>query len=198
MIRINLLPVRELKRRAALKNQVTMYFVAIVAVLALMGFLYWTNQTSYQDRVSLKEELDVKKKDLEEKVKKVTELTQKQELLQRKIDIIAEREAKRAGPLQLLVEISRNTPDKSAWLESLAQAQSTVTLGGLALNLETVANYTESLKEREFFSEAKMGNVNDENRPEIRLKRFVITCTIAPPKVSEEDMPAGQKNAQTK
>ncbi|HSX78979.1 MAG TPA: hypothetical protein VLQ80_10465, partial [Candidatus Saccharimonadia bacterium] len=110
MIRINLLPAREARRRVELRHQLQ---AAIVVVLAVVGGSVWayTIQNSelaarQQDLVGVEEEI----KRLEEIIKEVQKFETQKTQMEKKVGAIEDLKLKQNRPARLLEDISHSIP----------------------------------------------------------------------------------------
>jgi type IV pilus assembly protein PilN len=178
LIRINLLPIREFKRREQLRRQVAVFGLSIVFLIIVMGFLYVGAQSTTRDLKAERDALALKEAELKKKVALVDQLKKEQDGLQAKLNVISELETRRSGPVRVLDEISRWIPPDRAWLLGLGQAGDQLTLTGVAMDNETIALFMNRLEDSDWFQNVELVRSAQEIRNEIRLKSFSITCSI--------------------
>jgi hypothetical protein len=125
-----------------------------------MGAFYLSQYSTVLDLRAEKEELSTKEVELAKTVKEAEELKKEQEDLQRKVEVIQSLEARRQGPVRVLVEITRSLPDQKAYLESLSKklvgGKDTVTLTGVAIDNETIAGYMSGLESTDLFTDVEL------------------------------------------
>lgn len=147
MIRINLLPIEEWKRKASIKKHVTIYLVTVAILIVALGFLYVRVNASLAELKEEKEALVDREAIWKKKVVKVDELKEQQEVLYLKLEVIDGLQAERRGPVRILDEISRRTPPGRAWLLDLNKSNEQLTLKGIAMDNETIAVYIQRLSQ---------------------------------------------------
>ncbi len=181
MLRINLLPVRQLKKRAKARNQILSAIVAFCCLLILLGLfgIYQTGtinalETQISELTKLKKSFAPILADIETMKKQKAEL-------ERKTAIINTLRAESSLTVRVLDEVANNVDNRRMWLSSLSQEGSTLSLTGIALDNETVAQFMDKLKESPFIVEVNLTSSSLQVISERNLKSFVMTCTIAQP-----------------
>src|SRR5574341_1290865 len=145
MIRINLLPAREARRRLALLRQL---FVAVVVVAAAIGGGIWgymaqnsNLETHRQELASLEEEI----KHLEEVIKEVKQFETKQAALDKKVGAIEDIKITQRRPARMLADISRSLPEQM-WLVSIKETATGIQISGKSFDHVGIAAFMENLE----------------------------------------------------
>jgi type IV pilus assembly protein PilN len=173
MIRINLLPAREARRRVELRRQVQ---VAIVAVLAAVGGGVWgytlqnnSLEARQQELAGIEEEI----KRLEAVIKEVQKFETKKVLLDKKVGAIEDIKIKQRRPARLLDEISRSLPEQM-WLVSVREAGGGLQISGKSFDNVGIAAFMENLERSSSF-----GNVElVESKSELLQGKQVVAFTV--------------------
>jgi type IV pilus assembly protein PilN len=144
MIRINLLPVRQGKKREAGRQVVALFAAALVAALVL-NFLWWNSRASVASRndqeiAGLTAEIDKLKKE----IGKVDEIKQRTKEVQEKLKVLDELKKGRSGPVRLLDALATAMP-KKAWLKDFDEKSNQVRMTGFATSHDEVAEMMRSL-----------------------------------------------------
>ena len=177
MIRINLLPWREARRKAHnLQFYILMGMVAgLAASIVLLGHGYYATRLSTQTERNkfLKDENAQLDKEIEE-IKKLKE--EIQALLSRK-QVIETLQADRAQTVYLLDQLVRQTPD-GVYLKSIRQTGSKVNLSGYAQSNARVSTLMRNLEASPYLEnpdlvEIRVANVNNK-----RLSEFNMNVSI--------------------
>lgn len=177
MIRINLLPWREARRKAHnLQFYILMGMVAgLAASIVLLGHGYYATRLSTQTERNkfLKDENAKLDKEIEE-IKKLKE--EIQALLSRK-QVIETLQADRAQTVYLLDQLVRQTPD-GVYLKSIRQTGSKVNLSGYAQSNARVSTLMRNLEASPYLEnpdlvEIRVANVNNK-----RLSEFNMNVSI--------------------
>lgn len=184
MIKINLLPVRAAKKKEAVQRHVVLFGIGLAAVITVGvgAFLVASTQlTEIEDENKvLKSEIEDLKKILGE----IAVYQEKEELLQKQLEIIKKLRANKTGPVHMLDEISTYTPEK-LWLTSIKEVGGRVELEGVSINNEVIATFMQRLDESPYLSEVFLVSIEAEDEGELRLKRFQLTARLVVPTRAE-------------
>lgn len=194
MIRINLLPVRVSRAREAAIRQLVGAGLGLLVLLVICFGVY----TSLASHISeLTERNDQLTRDIERQkqvIGQVEEFTKKKEALQKKLGIIDTLKAGKTGPVHMLDEIASNIPEK-CWLTSLSELNRKVTLTGVAVNNEVIADFISKLERSGYFVDVYLVSTQQkEDKDGLKLKEFQVTARMTTP---EEKKAAGQDVAGT-
>jgi len=177
MIRINLLPWREARRKARnLQFYILMGMVAgLAASIVLLVHGYYATRISTQTERNrfLKDENAKLDKEIEE-IKKLKE--EIQALLSRK-QVIETLQADRAQTVYVLEQLVRQTPD-GVYLKSIRQTGAKVNLSGYAQSNARVSTLMRNLEASPYLEnpdlvEIKVANINNK-----RLSEFIMNVSI--------------------
>lgn len=126
--------------------------VALMIGLAITGGRWYMLQSTVTELTGIKSDRTTERNELQQYIDKVEELEAKRAELKAKIDTIRQLKENQKGPVRILDEISRAMPDL-VWLTGLNLAQTHLTINGMALDENAVANYVDNLNASPFFSE---------------------------------------------
>ena len=173
MIRINLLPAREAKRRIALRRQLQ---VAVVAVVAASGGGVWgymaqssSLEARQQELASVQEEV----KRLEAITKEVQKFEKQKALLDKKVVAIEDIKIKQHRPARLLADVSRSLPDQM-WLVSIKDTNVGIQISGKSLDNVGIAAFMENLERSPSFENVELV----ESKSELLQGRQVVAFTV--------------------
>lgn len=181
MLRINLLPIRQLKKRAKARNQIASYIALLIFLLLILGtvgFLQATKITSIEDSISgLKKEKEKYAPILAE----MKRLEQVKKDLENKINIINTLKRDSSITVHILDEVANKIDNKRMWLDSLKQQGQSLSLTGTALDNRTIAQFMDALKESPYISDVSLSNASLKNVSGRDLKGFSLDCSITSP-----------------
>lgn len=182
MLRINLLPVRQLKKRAKAKNQILGFgfiFICLVGILCLV-LIYQTGKIkSIQSNIT---ELTNEQKRLAPEIAAVDKLKKDKEELDRKISIINQLKAESSLTVRVLDEVANVVDNSRMWLTTFTQQGNSLSLTGVALDNQTVAQFMDALKKSPFIQTVNLSNSSLKKISDRNLKEFVLACDISQPK----------------
>ena len=194
MIRVNLLPHREIRRRR-LQQQ---FFITLGIVVGLgigIWFLVHTSLNStYDSQVSRNTYLtaEIKKVDKEiEDIKKLKEMTAA--LLARK-KVVETLQSNRAEVVYLLDDLARQLPD-GMYLKAVKQEGSRVTINGYTQSQARVSTLMRNLEASQHLDRANLIEIKAVPQANTRINEFTLNVNIARPK---EDDSKGAKTASAK
>lgn len=185
MIRINLLPVRQIKQRIRTKNEVLAFaslFCLLLAALALVNYIQNNTIASLkQTQAQLRQE----KAKYQNVLKQIEELKRKQTLLATKLKVIKDLKANSQLPVRVLDEIARRTPSSRMWLKSLTVTSGAVSLSGIALDNATIAQYMDTLDAGLYFSKPELKSSSMTVVANQKLKSFSLSMATEKPTPTE-------------
>lgn len=194
MIRINLLPHREEKRKARREQ-----FYALAGLMLALGGLIWFLGftvingyiTTQEGKNSfLKSEIAVLDKQIEE-IKKLKEQTDA--LLARK-QVIESLQANRAETVYLFNELARQVPG-GIYLRSVKQAGQKITLSGYAQSSARVSTLMRNLDESPLLERPDLVEIKAVTVDKRRLSDFTLNIHFTRQTVEDAKKPAGPKPA---
>jgi len=181
MLKINLLPIRQLKKRAKAKKHLfgmLLAFLITLAALALVGFLQAKNISMLQTSIAnLKKETDTYTPTLN----KIAKLKKEKIELDRKTGIIKKLKSDSSLTVRVLDEVANRVDKNRIWLQSLNQQSGSLRLTGVSLDNQTVAQFMDSLKASPFVTNVTLTNSSLKVISGRNLKAFSLTCTVAQP-----------------
>jgi len=159
MIRINLLPVRVSKKKAAGKQQLLLFALLIVA--AWLGNFAWASSraselgTREAKVKATREEIA----QLDRIIGEVKNIKDQQAALREKLDILAQLKANRSGPVRVLDALATVTP-KRLWLTKLEEKGGKLTFTGSAATIDDVSEFMTALKANPHFAGIELAKTN--------------------------------------
>jgi len=196
MIRINLLPHREAKRKQKQKA-----FVAMLVLGGLLGAAVVLLVGGWNaSRIAIQEQRNLALKNenakLDKKIKDIATLKEEIEALKSRQQAVEDLQGDRNQPVYLLDELVRQTPD-GVFLKSVKQDGQRVFLNGVAQSQERVAELLRNLSgqspwlEAPDLTEVKAATVT-QNKAARKVVEFTLAVNIKRPReVEEEGEPAG-------
>lgn len=177
MIRINLLPVKALQAEVTRQREIIIGSVVLATVVALLvgTHFYQAYQLSQlqTELTTLRSELQA----LNVKVKEVGDLQNKIKDLRSKNKIIADLNKKKSGPVLVMESLSNATPG-SLWLTDLKESGGSVTMNGLAVDNQTIADFLKSMAASKYFNNVELIETTQGAGPTASLKKFSIKTGV--------------------
>lgn len=186
MLKINLLPVRQLKKRAKAKRQLigmVILFTLVLACLAAAAVLLTQKINNLESDIIA---LNKKKESYTPTLNKIAQLKKNREELDRKTGIIHKLKVDSSLTVRVLDEVATKVDKQRMWLEALQQQDSSLSLSGVALDNQTVAQFMDNLKESPFVKDVTLTNSSLKVVSGRNLKSFELTCIVAQPGSKQE------------
>jgi type IV pilus assembly protein PilN len=195
MIQINLLPVREAKRKADVKQNVLELVFALILVAAAIGFLH-TDLAAKIDTSSnriMQMQNDIEK--FKPQLDQVAAFRAKKAELQKKIDVIAGLDRARKGPVRVMDELATHTPER-VWLDSVSTKGAALELTGQSLDNELVAVFLGSLGDSPYFENVDLNSTELADGPDgLKVVKFKIQATMVAPTAKAAPAPGAKPAA---
>src|SRR4030042_5609475 len=176
MIRINLLPYRERRKKEIIQRQLSVF---IISLFCLVVALIYFNAVLNGRVARLKSSIDVTRKEIAQYNlinKEIEEINKKLDILKKKTLVIENLKAERKKPLELLDVMTKVIIPKRMWFTSLTSENETVSISGIALDNKTVADFMTSLEATNLFASVNLKSIRQEIIKEgnLNLKRFEV------------------------
>ncbi len=178
MLEINLLPVREARRKAGVRQQLMQLVFGLLITFGVIAIVH----SRISDQIGTAEthveqmEGDIAK--FKPQLDQVASFKKRKAELLRKIDVIDNLDRARSGPVRVLTELSDRIPDR-LWLTSLETKGNTVLLKGLSLDNELVALFLRALGESPAFGEIDLGGTKlGSSKSGLKLVNFNISAQL--------------------
>ncbi|MBN8465880.1 PilN domain-containing protein [Corallococcus exiguus] len=175
MIRINLLPVRAVKKREMGRQILALYAAVLIAAVA--GNYFWyadrdgelqrANQGITQTRAKIAE--------LEKVIGEVTNINARKTEVEKKLAVLDTLRKGRNGPVRMLDALSSSIP-KKVWLRNFVETSNKVTIDGSAVSHDEVAELMRGLGSM-VWTPKGMGRLVDQGRTASKTSRVELFNT---------------------
>jgi type IV pilus assembly protein PilN len=177
MIRINLLPVKELKAEVGRRRELTIGVICLGATLAVIAAVYVVQY----GRVSMLESelaaLRTELTTLTAQAKGVTDLEAKIKEVKGKHQVIEEINRKKAGPVRVMQSLSVATP-VALWLTQFKETGGNLTITGVAVDNQTIAEFLKSLGNHPYFQNTELVETTQTEQAGLPPRRFLIKSKL--------------------
>lgn len=180
MLKINLLPVRQLKKRAKAKQHIFLMAFLFVIALVLCGFIGLIQTQTISSLNDNNAKLQKEKDSYSPTLAKIAKLKKDKLELERKTDIIKKLKSDSSLTVRVLDEVANNVDNQRMWLESLNQQGGSLSLSGVALDNQTIAQFMDAMKQSPFVKDVSLQNSSMKVVSGRNLKSFQLTCSVAP------------------
>ena len=197
MLEINLLPVREVRKRFETRQIVLQQLLVLILTAAAIGAFH-TRLASKMARTQARiHQMDKDIAQFKPQLEQVEAFKKKKKELEKKIEVIESLDHQRRGPVRILAELSDRIPER-VWLTSLETNGSQVKLQGESLDNELVAIFVRNLSESKYFGDVDLdGTKLSKQKRGLNVVQFDMKATLLGPK-PVEDAAEGEKPAAGK
>jgi type IV pilus assembly protein PilN len=197
MTRVNLLPWRELRRKAV--NRQVRNFAIGVAIL--MGVIVWGAYMHMNARIDYQNErnsyLKAEIKKVEKELKEINQIKKKKAQLIARMEVIQKLQKDRARMVRNFDDLARNLP-KGMHLTQLSIKGRNVTIKGAADSNGTISKFMRQIESSEQFTTPNLNIINVKPAGGLRVSRFTMKFRIKVNKSPVENNKAKGQNVAAK
>lgn len=144
LIRINLLPVRQVKKREMGRQWLVAAVGALVLAVLLNGVWYWSRSAAADKKAGEVAQKQARIAELEKVIGEVNNINRRKKEVEDKLNVLGNLRKSRSGPVRLLDALSDATP-KKVWLKQFEEKDNSVKITGMAFSHEDVAEFMRGL-----------------------------------------------------
>jgi len=173
MIRINLLPIRQTRKRESVQQQLAFFALAL---LISGGVCFGWYSLAAKTTRDLKLQIKTKEQDLarlEKIIGEVNQHTQRKKEFEEKLGVIKKLKKGKTGPVRALDDLATELP-KRVWLSEMIEEGGRVKFLGNALNNEDVSAFMKALEKSKYFTGVVLINTEISKQG----YKFEITCSV--------------------
>ncbi len=186
MIEINLLPHREARRAADLRQTAGVLAFGLVVVIGVIAMIDRSMEKDLANVAATTRQLEADIARYKPEEEQVKAFKAKRTELEDKIDVIRGLDRARSGPVRIMDELSKSTPDR-LWLTALSTKGVEITVEGDSLDTGVVADFLRSLNASPYFTDVDLERTSSGAQVEgVKLVHFIITAELADPDAGTE------------
>ncbi len=178
MISINLLPVREWKKREAVRQQVSVFFLSFILLLAGLFALGFAIQGKVSAQRKELKRLEARKAQLAYVEKKITQAKKKSKEIEAKFNAIERLQKGRTRTVKIMDEVVTCLPIDRLWLKSMNLQGGQLKLSGIALDNHTVALFMKRLDASPSTKKVKLVNTRRQKIQGHDLMQFDLVADL--------------------
>ncbi len=178
MIRINLLPYREMEKKGTFLRGIYLLSGSFVLFLLILvsGYLYI--DLSSGDLEQKIREAEIKLVALNKKVGDIESFKRDKKQMEQKLAVIKSLDGNRLFPVQMLDELYLLVPVKDMWLEKLSQAGGDLRIEGVARDNDVVALFMKNLEKAGFIQSVDLLGTKEKEVSGVKLQQFALACVL--------------------
>jgi len=194
MIRINLLPVREERRKQDLQQFVALMAAVLIGSVALASVFHWSLRSDLSETKTAIKQTEQQIERFGPQLEKVQEYKKTKAQIEQKLAVIEELEESRSGPVHMLDELAIHAPDR-LWITKLQASGRTVQISGLSLDNELVATFMTALESSAYFKGVELQSTEAKTINGFKLNAFDVSAAVTSPGAESREKAA--EGAQT-
>jgi type IV pilus assembly protein PilN len=204
MIRINLLPYRESRKKESILRQINIFLaVFFIIFVILLFYSIWLGNKIDDLNTKIKNTKTLLTQ-AETQAKKVDQIKNELEKLGHKIDVIKNIEMNRRAPVLLLENMTKmvadadsdSKPVKRLWFTNFEASGEKVNIKGIALDNKTIADFMSRLEDSKLYNNVNLKTITQQKVDKLNLKQFQIDCIRSSLKKPEKKNDVGSKPGQ--
>lgn len=177
MIRVNLLPVKEARRRKSGRIQLLIFTIVLVIEIAILVFLHMAQQGKLEEVSTKVADAKQEVQKLEKQVEEAKDYEKKAKKLRQKLGVLDEIQRKSVGPVHVLDELltilsrPKNVEQRynqrkkdwnvewnprHVWINSLKESDGNFEMSGNAVDADDVAEFLHRLETATHFQNVKL------------------------------------------
>lgn len=180
MIRINLIPYREARR----KQRLNVILAAWSATALLGGLIAFGVDTMLTNRIAElqadKQAKEARVAELNAKLGEIKDINDKKKQVQARLDTIENLKKDRFLPVRLMDELSKAIPDK-VWVTSMTVKKDRISLMATAQSHSDVAEFMDNLEKSPYFAGINLGPLSSVAYGTHKVRNFTLDAAITSP-----------------
>lgn len=181
MIQINLLPVREARRAADLRQQGMQLLFAMMIAFAGIGFVHSRISDKISESTHRMSQMERDIEQFKPQLDQVAAFRKKKSGLEKKIGVIDELDRARSGPVRVMDELATHTPER-LWLTKFTTKGANLEMVGESLDNELVAVFLTNLQTSPYFSEVELDSaIASTSKDGLKIVSFKIQAVLVAP-----------------
>ena len=185
MIRINLLPVKAAQKKEMLQAQLIVVALVMIATLGICAAAYMYVAGEVEERQARIDQKQAQIQQLKKKIGEVNQFKKRQQALRAKLDVLDRLKASRVGPLYVLDALYEALPEK-LWLTKFQEGSGRVSMSGIGVNEETVAQFMRNLEDSDLFEGIELKVTKQIVQDNIKFQQFDLSCKIVAVKIEKK------------
>jgi len=183
MIKINLLPYRDERKKETLVFLAIMTAVPFLFTFLVFAGLWFTNNSQISSTENEIVKMNQQITDCTVKMKEIDDYKSKKTVLLKKMEVITNLQKGKDGPVHMLDELATCIPG-NIWLTSIKQKGMTLELEGTAIDNIAVSNYMINLEKSPYINNVDLKTIVDQSQGGTKynkstvLKKFIISCNV--------------------
>lgn len=189
MVHINLLPVRQIKKKIRARNRLIGLGITLLAVLAVLGLVALALGFKVDELNGSIARLTQEKAKYQTTINQIEQLKKDRALLETKLNTISELKKGSQLSVRVMDELATLTPSNRLWLNSMSFNGTVLRISGIGLDNATIADFMETLVTSPYFASAELSGTSTTAVEGRQLKSFSLTIGVVNADYQQEEAP---------
>jgi type IV pilus assembly protein PilN len=178
MIKINLLPYREKKKKEYIVQQIYMFAGSFVMfILFLVWLQVWISSSISDLKSQIKDSQD-SLVELDKKIGNLDKFKKEKKELEQKLGVIATLEENRLAPVKTLDNLTMLVPSKDIWLIKITQKDDGINIEGIGRDNIVVADFMKAIEKFDPIKSVDLISSKNTDISGITLQKFNFSCIL--------------------
>ena len=178
MIHINLLPVRQIKKKNEALKKIFGLGLTLLVVLAVLGAVALVLGFKVGELNASIAALQKEKAKYQTTINQIEQLKKDQALLETKLNTISQLKKGSQLTVRVMDELATLTPSSRLWLNSMSFKGSILRISGIALDNATIADFMETIVTSPYFATTELSGTSTTAYQGRQLKSFSLTIGV--------------------
>jgi type IV pilus assembly protein PilN len=187
MIQINLLPVREWRRKEAVRQQISIFALSLIFLIVGLLAVGLTIQGKVRAQRQYLASLEGNVAKYAHVNKKIEQINKEQEQIENRFKAMERLQEDRTTTVRILDEIVSSIPIDRLWLTDLSLKENNLQLGGVAMDNHTVALFMRRLETSPMFGSVNLISSTQKSIQEHALMQFGLKVNIQTQQKNDND-----------
>ena len=189
LIRVNLLPHRQIRREARQRDFGIMALFSAIASIVIIFLGYTFINAKIDAQAQRNARLDVAILTLDKKIADIKDLKDQISMMLERKQVVENLQINRGQAVVILDELSRQMPE-GMYLKNIKQQGSVISIEGVADTNARVATLVRNLSGSNFLESPSLVEIKSVNVNSLKQNAFVLNVNIKAPKVETDTKPA--------
>jgi type IV pilus assembly protein PilN len=177
MITINLLPVREARRKASARQFLMLVGAAVAASVALSAAHHWWYRSEVSEAKQAASRIQSEIDGFAPQLAQVEKFRAAKADIEKKLGVIDDLSVARSGPVHLFDEIATHLPERM-WLTKMTVEGQNLNIVGVSLDNELVALFLTAMNASPYFENVELLETKASDVEGYKLNAFEMSATL--------------------
>jgi type IV pilus assembly protein PilN len=176
MIRINLLPYIEKKKKETRTSQIIIFGASFALFFILLAAVFFYMTMSISNLEAEIKNSEAKLATLSRIIGEIEVVKADKQIIEKKLEIIKSLEENRLYPVQMLDQFASIVPSKDIWLDKMTESGTNLNIEGMGRDSIAVARFMKILEMASFIQSVDLIASKEKEIAGVKLQQFTLKC----------------------